>query len=105
MIVINYVFTVTYFHLFVVVIIDKYYFCDASYTNTQGFMAPYCNVRYWLGDFLFRRVLTKDEKFNHTHVKLINVIERAYGVLKAIFQILDKMVPYPFIVQRDIVIA
>nr|GEX24102.1 hypothetical protein [Tanacetum cinerariifolium] len=30
---------------------DKYYLCDAAYAHTGGFMAPYRNVRYWLGDF------------------------------------------------------
>ncbi|GAV77010.1 DDE_4 domain-containing protein, partial [Cephalotus follicularis] len=25
---------------------SKYYLCDAAYTNTRGFMAPYHNVRY-----------------------------------------------------------
>ncbi|GAV90856.1 DDE_4 domain-containing protein, partial [Cephalotus follicularis] len=57
---------------------SKYNFCDASYTNTRGFMTPYRNVRYWLGDFYRRRAMTKDEKFNHAHAKLRNVIERAY---------------------------
>ncbi|GAV56616.1 DDE_4 domain-containing protein, partial [Cephalotus follicularis] len=83
----------------------KYYLCDAAYTNTRGFMVPYRNVRYWLGDFRRRRAMTKEEKFNHAHAKLRNVIERAYGVLKARFPILDKMAPYPFNVQRNVVIA
>ncbi|KAJ9538787.1 hypothetical protein OSB04_031520 [Centaurea solstitialis] len=65
---------------------DKYYLCDAAYANTRGFMAPYRNVRYWLGDFRRRRPSNKYEKFNHSHAKLRNVIERAYGVLKARFQ-------------------
>ena len=34
-----------------------------------------------------------------------NVIERAYGVLKARFPILKQMAPYSFSTQRDIVIA
>ncbi|GAV71724.1 LOW QUALITY PROTEIN: DDE_4 domain-containing protein, partial [Cephalotus follicularis] len=83
---------------------SKYYLCDAAYTNTRGFMAPYRNVRYWLGDFRRRRAMTKEEKFNHAHAKLRNVIKRAYGVLKARFPILDKMAPYPFNV-RNVVIA
>ncbi|GAV77454.1 DDE_4 domain-containing protein [Cephalotus follicularis] len=84
---------------------SKYYLCDAAYTNTRGFMAPYHNVRYWLGDFCRRRAMTKEEKFNHAHAKLRNVIEHAYGVLKVRFPILDKMTPYPFNVQRNVVIA
>ncbi|KAK1406762.1 hypothetical protein QVD17_38370 [Tagetes erecta] len=84
---------------------DKYYLCDAAYTNTRGFMTPYRNTRYWLADFRRQRALTKEERFNHAHAKLRNVIERAYGVLKARFPILKQMAPFPFSIQRDIVIA
>jgi len=68
-------------------------------------MAPYRGTRYWIGDFRIERAVTKEEKFNHAHAQLRNVIERAYGVLKARFPILKLMAPYPFPVQRDIVIA
>ncbi|WOG92722.1 hypothetical protein DCAR_0311997 [Daucus carota subsp. sativus] len=84
---------------------NKYYLCDAAYANTRGFLAPYRNTRYWLADFRGQRALTKEEKFNHAHAKLRNVIERAYGVLKARFPILKQMAPYVFSTQRDIVIA
>ncbi|XP_052626080.1 uncharacterized protein LOC128133183 [Lactuca sativa] len=80
----------------------KYYLCDAVYTNTRGFMAPYRNTRYWLVDFRRGRPLSREERFNYAHAQLRNVI---YGVLKARFPILKQMAPYPFIVQRDIVIA
>ncbi|KAK1420018.1 hypothetical protein QVD17_29525 [Tagetes erecta] len=50
-------------------------------------------------------MLTKKERFNHAHAKLRNVIERAYGVLKARFPILKQMAPFSFPIQRDIVIA
>ncbi|XP_023728924.1 uncharacterized protein LOC111876605 [Lactuca sativa] len=84
---------------------DKYYLCDATYTNTRGFLAPYHNTRYWLSDFRRRRALTKEENFNHAHAQLRNVIEHTYGVLKARFPILKQMAPYPFPIQRDIVLA
>ncbi|KAI3693208.1 hypothetical protein L6452_33039 [Arctium lappa] len=84
---------------------DKYYLCDVAYTNTRGFMAPYRNVRYWLGDFHRRRAINKYEKFNHSHAKHRNVIERSYGVLKARFPILKRMAPFSLEVQRDVVIA
>ncbi|GAV86081.1 LOW QUALITY PROTEIN: DDE_4 domain-containing protein [Cephalotus follicularis] len=84
---------------------NKYCLCDVAYTNTRKFMAPYRNIRYWLGDFYPRRAMTKEEKFNHAYAKLRNVIERAYGVLNARFPILDKMAHYPFNVQRNVVIA
>ncbi|XP_075091591.1 uncharacterized protein LOC142171785 [Nicotiana tabacum] len=83
----------------------KYYLCDAAYPNTRGFLVPYRNIRYWLGDYHRRRAITKEKKFNHAHAQLRNIIERAYGVLKARFPILDKMPPYPIDIQRDVVIA
>ncbi|GJY20773.1 putative nuclease HARBI1 [Tanacetum coccineum] len=84
---------------------NKYYLCDATYANTRGFMAPYRSTRYWLADFQRQRALTNKEKFNHAHAQLRNVIERAYGVLKAKFPILKQMASYKFEVQRDVVIA
>jgi hypothetical protein len=66
---------------------------------------PYRNVRYWLGDFRHRRAVTKEEKFNHAHARLRNVIERAFGVLKSRFSILKQMTSFDLHVQRDIVIA
>ncbi|XP_074374036.1 uncharacterized protein LOC141714415 [Apium graveolens] len=57
---------------------NKYYLCDATYANTHGFLTPYKNTRYWQADFRGRRALTKEEKFNHAHAQLRNVIERAY---------------------------
>nr|KAJ0194203.1 hypothetical protein LSAT_V11C800411170 [Lactuca sativa] len=84
---------------------NKYYLCDVAYTHTRGFMAPYRNVRYWLGDFHRRRALTNKENFNHSHAKLGNVVERAFGLLKARFPILKRMTPFPLVTQRNIVIA
>ena len=69
-------------------------------------MAPYRQVRYWLGDFRNGgRANGKEEIFNHSHSKLRNVIERAFGVLKARFPILKRMSPYSFCTQKNIVIA
>ncbi|XP_023750855.2 uncharacterized protein LOC111899220 [Lactuca sativa] len=56
-------------------------------------------------DFRQRRALTNKEKFNHGHAKLRNVIERAFGVLKARFPILKRMAPFPFVTQRNIAMA
>ncbi|KAH9733273.1 DDE Tnp4 domain-containing protein [Citrus sinensis] len=85
---------------------DKYYLVDAAYSHTRGFMAPYRHVRYWLGDFRSGgRARGREEIFNHAHAKLRNVIERAFGVLKARFLILKRMAPYSFDTQRKIVVA
>ncbi|KAF7143993.1 hypothetical protein RHSIM_Rhsim05G0142800 [Rhododendron simsii] len=84
----------------------KYFLCDAAYTHTRRFMAPYRNVRYWLADFQNgRRPRNKEERFNLAHARLRNVIERAFGVLKSRFPILKRMSSYPFAVQRNMVIA
>ena len=69
-------------------------------------MALYRNARYWLNDF--RNDIwdnTKEEVFNQGHSKLRNVIERAFGVLKARFPILKRMTPYSFHTQKKIVMA
>ncbi|KAM3301432.1 hypothetical protein P3S67_015934 [Capsicum chacoense] len=84
---------------------NKYYLCDVAYSNIGGFLAPYRNVRYWLGYYCRTRAITKEEKFNHAYAQLRNVIKRSYGVLKARFPILNKMAPYPINIQRDVVIA
>ncbi|XP_024984011.1 uncharacterized protein LOC112519923 [Cynara cardunculus var. scolymus] len=84
---------------------EKYYLCDAAYANTRGFLTPYCNTKYWLAGFRRRRAFTKEERFNHVHAQLRNVIERAFDVLKARFPILKQIAPYPFRIQRNIVIA
>ncbi|GJY60002.1 putative harbinger transposase-derived nuclease domain-containing protein [Tanacetum coccineum] len=77
---------------------DKYYLCDAAYRHTRGFMDPYRNVR----DIY---VIPPKEKFNHAHAKLQNVIERAFGVLKARFPILKSMPKFLLVKQRDITIT
>nr|XP_043608503.1 uncharacterized protein LOC122580291 [Erigeron canadensis] len=84
---------------------DKYYLCDTAFRHTRGFMTPYRNVRYSLGGYLDSRATNKKEEFNHAHGKLRNVIECAFGVLKARFPVLMKMISVPFIKQRDIVIS
>ncbi|XP_055814463.1 uncharacterized protein LOC129884140 [Solanum dulcamara] len=84
---------------------NGFLFPPSTYPNTRGFLAPYRNVRYWLGDYHRRRAINKEKKINHGHAQLRNVIERAYGVLKARFFILDKMPPYSIDVQKDVVVA
>ena len=86
--------------------LEKYYLVDAAYTHTRGFMAPYRNVRYWLSDFRSGgKAVGKEEIFNQCHARLRNVIERAFGVVKARFPILKRMAPYSFTTQTKIVIA
>ena len=75
-----------------------------QHTHTRGFMAPYRNVRYWLSDFRSGgKAVGKEEIFNQCHARLRNVIERAFGVVKARFPILKRMAPYSFTTQTKIV--
>ena len=69
-------------------------------------MTPYRNVRYWLSDFRSGgKAVGREEIFNLYHARLRNVIERAFGVVKARFPILKKMAPYSFAAQTKIVMT
>ena len=70
-----------------------YYLADVGYKEMPGYMTPYRNTRYHINDFRGIDMLQREEKFNYIHVKLRNVIERRFGVLKERWQILDG-VPY-----------
>ena len=73
----------------------RYYLVDIGYALESGYMGPFRNTRYHL-DY-FRGVpietMSRQEKFNLTHSRLRNVIERTFEVLKGRWQILDR-VPY-----------
>ena len=51
------------------------------------------------------KVVGKEEIFNQCHARLRNVIERAFGVVKARFPILKRMTPYSFTTQTKIVMT
>ena len=69
-------------------------------------MTPYRNVRYWLSDFHSGgKVVVREEIFNLCHARFRNVIERAFGVVKARFPILKKRAPYSFATQTKIVMT
>ena len=50
-------------------------------------------------------VVGEENVFNLCHARLRNVIERAFGVVKARFPILKKMAPYSFAAQTKIVMT
>ncbi|RYQ81153.1 protein ALP1-like [Arachis hypogaea] len=61
-----------------------YYLCDAGYMNCEGFLAPYRGQKYHLSEFNpHNQPSTAQEFFNMKHSQARNVIERAFGVLKA----------------------
>ena len=51
------------------------------------------------------KVVGKEGIFNQCHARLINVIERAFGVVKAHFPILKRMTPYSFTTQTKIIMT
>ncbi|KAE8662821.1 CAI-1 autoinducer sensor kinase/phosphatase cqsS isoform 3 [Hibiscus syriacus] len=85
----------------------KYYLVDTSYSNMEGFLAPYPGIRYHLHEYRGANQLPRNAKelFNHRHSCLRNVIQRSFDVLKARFPILKLFPQYALHIQRDIVIA
>ena len=47
----------------------------------------------------------KEEIFNQCHARLRNVIERAFGVVKACFPLLKRMTPYSFTTQTKFIMT
>lgn len=88
-------------------LVGKYYLVDAGYANTTGLLAPYRGERYHLAQFTSGRTQYRNmkDKFNHSHARLRNVVERAFGLLKRRFKILRVPAPFSVETQRDIVIA
>ena len=72
-----------------------YYLVDAGYALESRYMGPFKNTRYHLDDFsgVPIETMSRQKKFNLTHSRPCNVIERTFGVLKGWWHILDG-VPY-----------
>ncbi|KAL7183926.1 hypothetical protein ACSBR2_026157 [Camellia fascicularis] len=83
----------------------KYYLVDAGFTNTSGFLAPFCSQRYHLQEFHGHHYSGPKELFNHRHLSLRKVIERKFGVLKKHFTILRSMPNYKSTQREPLVIA
>ncbi|XP_022889031.1 uncharacterized protein LOC111404459 [Olea europaea var. sylvestris] len=90
----------------------KYYLVDSGFAHRPGYVAPYkgSNILYHFqqfydGDTSCRRNFRNArEKFNFRHSSCRNVIERAFGVWKSRWKILDRMPSYVFDVQTHVVI-
>ncbi|XP_026417129.1 uncharacterized protein LOC113312604 [Papaver somniferum] len=83
----------------------KFYLADAGFANMSQFITPYRGVRYHLKEFGGNRPKYAKELFNLRHASLRNAIERAIGILKRRFTILQLQPQYPFESQVKIVLA
>lgn len=85
----------------------KYYLVDSSYSNMEGFIAPFHGVRSQLHEYVGANQLPRNAKelFNHRHSSLRKAIRKSFHVLKTRFPILKLAPQYAFHTQRDIVIA
>jgi hypothetical protein len=84
----------------------KYYLVDSGYANRIGYLAPYKGSKYHLQEFQnAAEPEGKEELFNYAHSSLRNVIERAFGVLKQKWRILNHIPSYPPETQTHIIVA
>ncbi|XP_077242083.1 uncharacterized protein LOC143882490 [Tasmannia lanceolata] len=83
----------------------KFYLGDGGYPLLRSFITPHRGIAYHLNEIRGRRPRTPEELFNHRHSSLRNVVERAFGVLKKRFRILNEEPMYPYEKQIDIVLA
>ncbi|XP_022858663.1 uncharacterized protein LOC111379508 [Olea europaea var. sylvestris] len=90
----------------------KYYLVDSGFAHRSGYMAPYkgSDVRYHFQEFHNhgggrRRLRNARERFNFHHSSCGNIIERAFGVWKQRWKILDRMPSYSYRAQIGVVVA
>ncbi|XP_057770556.1 uncharacterized protein LOC130990354 [Salvia miltiorrhiza] len=85
----------------------NYYLCDNSYANCDGFLAPYKSVRYHLKEWgpMCARPQNTQELFNLRHAKARNIIERAFGIMKMRWGILQSTSYYPVKTQNRLIMA
>ncbi|KAL4321402.1 hypothetical protein AHAS_Ahas14G0106900 [Arachis hypogaea] len=90
--------------------VDSRVLRDALFRNgfsiPQGFLAPYRGQKYHLSEFNpHNQPSTAQKFFNMKHSQARNVIERAFGVLKARWKILRERSFYPIKTQGRIITA
>ncbi|CAH9096803.1 unnamed protein product [Cuscuta europaea] len=81
----------------------KYYLVDKGYPERYGYLTPYPKTRYHQSEFRGSRPRGSREVFNRAHSSLRSCIERAFGVLKARWKILQKMPNYSLVDQNRII--
>lgn len=78
---------------------------DAGYGDRKGFMPPYRGVRYHLKEYTNNPPENERELFNLRHSSLRMCVERAFGVFKKRFRVLDAEPYWPYVTQVDVVLA
>ena len=79
---------------------------DSGYPNRPGYLAPYKGTKYHLPEFQNGdEPQGKKEVFNYAHSSLRNVKERAFGVLKQKWRMLQSIPSYLPITQSHIIVA
>ncbi|CAH9092967.1 unnamed protein product [Cuscuta europaea] len=81
----------------------KYYLVDKGYPERDGYLTPYPKTRYHQSEFRGANPKGVQEIFNRAHSSLRSCIERAFGVLKARWKILQKMPRYSLMDQNKII--
>ncbi|GMI68705.1 hypothetical protein like AT5G41980 [Hibiscus trionum] len=83
----------------------KYYLADKGYPERNGYLTPYHKIRYHPSEFRAANPRGPREVFNRAHSSLRSCIERAFGILKARWKILEKMPKYSTHDQNRIICA
>ncbi|KAF8413476.1 hypothetical protein HHK36_001463 [Tetracentron sinense] len=83
----------------------KYLLGDTGYGLRNGFIPPYRGVRYHLKEYSNHSPENEKELFNLRHSSLQTTVERAFGVLKKRFRVLDAEPYWSYKTQVDIILA
>ena len=78
---------------------------DKGYPDREGYLTPYPKTKYHQSEFRGANPRGSHEIFNRAHSSLRSCIERAFGVLKIRWRILQKMPKYSTVDQNRIICA
>ena len=83
------------------------YLADTGYGLRKGYLTPYRTVQYHLREQsrAHLKPRTKEELFNLRHAQLQNAIERAFGVLRHRFRILNTAPEYSLDIQAQLILV
>ena len=88
------------------IFVGKYFLLDSGYALRKGFLPPYKKVRYHLKEFdESSPPMNVKELFNLRHSSLRISVERAFGVLKKRFRVLDAEPFWEFDMQVKVVLV